>query len=179
MGLSVPSGLSLARALSPLVTWELSVWISVCLTGYKQGTALDSHTPGSSSHSTAVPAVGVYARLCVVSVPLCITSLRLLHTTALHPAKIEATHTSKRADTIVLFTPLIYAFLLFSVFILIFDPSLLLLPAHIFISLYFFTACNSLISVVFYSLMHLLICCQVQCNLHQTALELLWSLRKS
>lgn len=115
----MPSGLSLARALSPLVTWELSVWISVYLTGYKQGTALDSHTSGSSAHSTAVPAVGVYvcAWLCVVSVPLCITSPRLLHTTALHPAKTEGTHTNKRADTIVLFTPLIYAFLLFSVFI--------------------------------------------------------------
>ena len=52
-GFSVPSGLSLAGAVSPLVTWELLVWISVCLTGYKQGTALDSHTPGSSAHSTA------------------------------------------------------------------------------------------------------------------------------
>lgn len=37
------------RAASPLVTWELSVWISVGVTGYKQATVPDSHTPGSSA----------------------------------------------------------------------------------------------------------------------------------
>lgn len=35
--------------MSPLVTWELSVWISVGVTGYKQATVPDSHTPGSSA----------------------------------------------------------------------------------------------------------------------------------
>lgn len=49
----MPSGLSLARAVSPLVTWELSVWISICVTGYKQGIALDSHVPGSPAHRAA------------------------------------------------------------------------------------------------------------------------------
>ena len=44
-----PGGLSLAGAMSPLVTWELLQWISVRLAGYKQGTALDFHTPGNSA----------------------------------------------------------------------------------------------------------------------------------
>lgn len=51
MGFGMPSSLSLARAPSPLVTWELLHWISVSLTGYKQGTALDFHTHGSSARS--------------------------------------------------------------------------------------------------------------------------------
>lgn len=46
-GFSTPSGLSLPRAVSPLVTWELLEQISVCLTGYKQGRGAGSHAPGS------------------------------------------------------------------------------------------------------------------------------------
>lgn len=48
-GFSTPGDLSLPRPVSPLVTWELLGWISVCLTGYKQGRGLGSHAPGSSA----------------------------------------------------------------------------------------------------------------------------------
>ena len=106
-GFSVPSGLSLARAVSPLVTWELLVWISVCLTGYKQGTALDSQTPASSAHSTAeldthnfpLSLYCVCVCVCVLlSVPLCITSPRPQHTTAPLPIQREHTPTGEQAQ---------------------------------------------------------------------------------
>lgn len=48
-GFSTPSGLSLLRPVSPLVTWELLEWISVCVTGSKQGRGLGSPAPGSSA----------------------------------------------------------------------------------------------------------------------------------
>lgn len=46
-GFSAPSGLSLPKAVSPLVTWELLGRISVCLTGSKQGRRAGSCAPGS------------------------------------------------------------------------------------------------------------------------------------
>lgn len=48
-GFSTPSRLSLPGPLSPLVTWELLEWISVCLTGHKEGRGLGSRAPGSSA----------------------------------------------------------------------------------------------------------------------------------
>lgn len=48
-GFSAPSGLSLPKAVSPLVTWELLERISVCLTATKQGRRAGSCAPGSSA----------------------------------------------------------------------------------------------------------------------------------
>lgn len=100
VGFRMPSSLSLARAVSPLVTWELLHWISVCLTGYKQGTALDFHTPGSSAHSATHTHTHMHihtpthTKWCV---PLCFPSLK--------PYILgQEKHTNNnRAGTIVLF----------------------------------------------------------------------------
>lgn len=90
-GFSTPSGLSLPGPLSPLVTWELLEWISVCLTGHKEGRGLGSRGPGSSAlqNNRAGPTSPLTLQY-VRELPLCFIP------EVLHPTQTEGMYSKKK-----------------------------------------------------------------------------------
>lgn len=168
-GFSAPSGLSIAGAVSPLVTWELLVWISVCLTGYKQGTALDSHTPGSSAavqqswtHTFPLSLLCVDAAVCAFACKCAIVYYfpkALTHNCFMpcqnrgNKHQQESRHKCPLYPSYLSLFPLSFVYL----FLFISDPSLLLSLTHIYISPSFSASCCLSSSPFFFSFISFLL----------------------
>lgn len=156
-GFSTPSGLSLPGPLSPLVTWELLEWISVCLTGHKEGRGLGSRGPGSSAlqNNRAGPTSPLTLQY-VRELPLCFIP------EVLHPTQTEGMYSKKKKSFL--------AGLLFSLLFPVFSSLICFFFAshpHNSFSDFSFTLISP--PVVKYSILYSPLC-KLYCKTGQTAL---------